>query len=334
MPKPLKRVSKTGKVSYLANPIYKGRRLGAKTFTTHREAVKYDRDMVASAERSGGVQNRLLAEAFEKYRLEVTPSRKGARWEDLRLLRLQRDPLSRIKVAALSDEHIEDWIERERKRGLADASILREFGLISSVLKYCRKWRWMAHNPMDLVLDRPKRGKHRQRRIEPWEFKAIVESLNTVRKQANNKSWQVAIAWEIAIESGMRCGEILSLSPSQINGSVASLSDTKNGDDREVPLSPRALELLAEVPDGFTITTRVCDPTFRKHRDRCKVKDLHFHDSRHEAASRFVERGIYTNPLELMKVMGWRGVDMAAVYYNPKASDFAKRLVTATEATD
>ena len=53
-----------------------------------------------------------------------------------------------------------------------------------------------------------------------------------------------------AIETGMRRGEILSLTWEGVhqNKRYVHLPDTKNGDSRDVPLSPLALELLGDLP--------------------------------------------------------------------------------------
>jgi integrase len=337
----MKRVGKTGKISWLANPIYRGERLGAKSFPTKRQAERYDRQMVEAAEKGGGVENRTLGEAMERYRKEITPGKRGERWEDIRLQKLGRDKIASKRLAKLEDADLEDWITRERRvvvkydefgkpQYKKDASIRREFTILVQVLKYCRKWKWMRHNPAELVYDRPANSPDRERRIEPWEFEGIVEVLKGRRVQTDRKAWQVAVAWEFAIETGMRCGEILSLAPEQVSLEdgypIAHLLKTKNGDQRKVPLSERAEELWSWVPDGFTVRAQSCDPIFRKAVKEACVIDLTFHDSRHEAASRFVEAGYYPDLLDLCKVMGWRDPKMAMKYYNPKVSDYARRL--------
>ena len=53
-----------------------------------------------------------------------------------------------------------------------------------------------------------------------------------------------------AIETGMRRGEILSPTWENVHlgKRYVHLPDTKNGDSRDVPLSPQALELLRDLP--------------------------------------------------------------------------------------
>ena len=55
-----------------------------------------------------------------------------------------------------------------------------------------------------------------------------------------------------------------------------------------------------------------------------KMEDVHFHDTRHEAASRLAEK--LTNVLELSAVTGHRDLRMLKRYYHPRAEDLAKKL--------
>ncbi|MCC3263020.1 tyrosine-type recombinase/integrase, partial [Paenibacillus polymyxa] len=51
--------------------------------------------------------------------------------------------------------------------------------------------------------------------------------------------------------------------------------------------------------------------------------DLHFHDLRHEAATRLAP---HMMPQELAKIMGWKTLQMAMRYYNPTAQELATRM--------
>ncbi len=330
MPKPIKITTKKGVRRYKVDPIYKGRRLGAKTFDTAAEARHYERELIAQAGKGLATQKRTFCEAMEKYRLEVTPSKRGARWEDIRLLKLKRDTqLSRVMVAALAYEDFEEWIDRERDRGLKDSSILREFGILNQVCRMCRKWRWMSHNPTELV-DRPKESPPRKRRISDEEYKQISAALK-VEQPCESLSQEAGLSWLLAIETGMRCSEMTTLEVNQLflTDHYLHLEKTKNGDERDVPLSPRAVELIKSLPGCgeriFKIRSSSVDPLFRRARDKLNVKNLRYHDSRHEAASRFVHGRKY-ELMELCAVMGWRDPKMAQDYYAPTASELASRL--------
>src|SRR3546814_3737955 len=67
---------------------------------------------------------------------------------------------------------------------------------------------------------------------------------------ATTATQRVAVAMCLAVETAMRSGELCSLSWGQvlIDERYARLERTKNGDSRDVPLSTRAVELIALLP--------------------------------------------------------------------------------------
>ena len=69
-----------------------------------------------------------------------------------------------------------------------------------------------------------------------------------------------------AIETGMRRGEILSLTWEHVHlgKRYVHLPDTKNGDSRVVPLSPLALELLRDLPRNIRSDQKVFHYTLRR----------------------------------------------------------------------
>lgn len=102
-----------------------------------------------------------------------------------------------------------------------------------------------------------------------------------------------------ALETGMRRGEILSLEWHNIDFErrIAFLPLTKNGANREAPLSSKAATILKQqkikkhhVP--FPITYNAFRLSWDKLKKRDAISDLKSHDLRHEAISRFFEAGL------------------------------------------
>ena len=92
--------------------------------------------------------------------------------------------------------------------------------------------------------------------------------------------------------------EILKLKWSDIDfkNGFAPLYDTKNGEDRKVPLTKKCVRLLQKVPQShekvFPITANCLSLPWGRARAKAEVKDLRFHDLRHEAVSSFFEMGM------------------------------------------
>jgi integrase len=141
----------------------------------------------------------------------------------------------------------------------------------------------------------------------------------------------VAVAFLFAIETAMRSGEILGLTIHTVDKAarVAHLPLTKNGGARDVPLSTRALELLELLPaveEGmplFNLGDQSRDALFRKGRDRSGIKNLTFHDTRHEAITRLAKK---LQPLALARMTGHTDLNELMTYYNESAADIAAQL--------
>ncbi len=126
--------------------------------------------------------------------------------------------------------------------------------------RMCRKWRWMTHNPTELV-EKPKNGKPRKRRICDSEIKAICDELK-VDEPLRYKYQEVGLLFLLGIETGMRCSEMTTLEKDQLflDDYYLHLEMTKNGDERDVPLSPKAIEIINSVPGQGNRVFRVKSP--------------------------------------------------------------------------
>ena len=96
----------------------------------------------------------------------------------------------------------------------------------------------------------------------------------------------------------MRRREILSLMWVDVYwvGRSVLLPQSKNGHSRTVPLSTTALAILKSLPKTseriFPMSATAFRLAWEKVRGRVGISDLHFHDLRHEAISRFFELGL------------------------------------------
>ena len=172
------------------------------------------------------------------------------------------------------------------------STVNRELNLLSNVFAVAAKeWKWIAVSPTTDVR-RPKESKPRDRLYTNDEIERICFALGFDlgdELQATTVSQRVAVAFLFAIETAMRAGEICGLRPRDVVGRVATLTETKNGTKRQVPLTKRAVELLELLPVSeesatiFDISSKSLDTLFRKAKARAAIDDATFHDSRHLA---------------------------------------------------
>jgi len=267
-----------------------------------------------------------VKEAFDRYAEQVAPRHKGERWEVVRLKLLARDALASVRLPSLRASHIADWKAR-RLRVVSGASVRREMNLIQSVLRHARKeWGWIVIDALADV-DKPKQPPSRKRRISQDEIDRLTTALGYDGGEPKTISDRIALSFQFALETAMRSGEILGLRWCDVGEFSVRLPDTKNGDERRVPLSARAREILALLPPHgetvFDLEHGTRDALFRKARERAKIGNLHFHDSRAEAIWRLSKK---LDVLELARVIGHRDLKSLLIYYTTSADELAAKL--------
>jgi integrase len=313
-----KRVTSKGIVRWRAQIRKTGQN---KTFRTKARAVEWALQIEAAGERPLGKHT--LLQAMRRYAAEVSPTKRGRRWEEIRLLAFERDPLALLPIAAVTSDELGKWRDR-RLQEVGPATVLREFNLLAALFEAARlEWKWVRVNPVRDVR-KPQAPAARRRGVKAGELEALREKATTPAER------EVIDGFELGIETGMRAGEMWSLTPEQIAGSVAHLEQTKNGDSRDVALSPRAGQILKALGGRFTVSNAVRDVLFRRLRDAAGLPDLHFHDSRSEAATRLSKK---FKIQDLAAQMGWRDLNSLQFYYRPSAADRARRLARAAPRT-
>lgn len=303
----------------------------AQTFRTKQEARAWAAKIEGEWEgtRAGRLPKKTLKEALEKYALDVSPTKGGERWEKLRLAKYATLDIAQKWLADVSQPDIAAWRDARLKQ-VAGSTVAREMNLWHSVFEQARKeWKWLHKNPMDDV-SRPEKSPDRMRRCWPHEVEAILAKLGyTEDGPIRTQAALIGLAWLLAIETAMRAGEIRSLREETVflEKSYVHLPKTKNGDARDVPLSPRAKALLSRVTpvEGryFPISAGSFDAQFRTARKKTTVTDLTFHDSRHEACTRLAKK---IQVLDLARMIGHRDLKSLMIYYNPTAEEIAQQL--------
>jgi integrase len=269
-----------------------------------------------------------------RYADEVSPNKRGGRWEQVRLRMLvRRYPLFGQPITSITGPDIADWRDA-RLVAVSPSTVNRELCMISTVFTHAMKeWRLgLTFNPCSLVA-KPRKPRPRTQRVSVAEREQIISELGwDAKSEPKDSSQWSAFAFYVALETAMRKGEILSLRWRDIDFEKrhAHLHLTKNGDERFVPLSKVAMKLLRIVsdpsPNAAVVPVRAgnLDNLFREARQRAGLTHIHFHDSRREAATMMASK--LSNVLELAAVTGHKSLSMLQIYYKPTAADLAARL--------
>jgi integrase len=270
------------------------------------------------------VSGRTFGELLERYAADVSPRKPSGEWEQTRILHFCRDPIARVKLDELGAPQIAAWRDRRLKE-VSGGTIRRDMALLSHACRIAvREWRWMLHNPVSDVT-RPKENESRDRLATSDEIERLVhvggEDMETVQGRA-------VAAFLFAIETGMRGSEICALRRADVHADYVRVMRSKNGTRRDVALSGEARRILETVMSldadpVWVLTNAQKDAMFRRVCRRAGIVDLHFHDSRHTAITRLSQK---IDVLALARMVGTKDLATLMIYYNPSASDIARRL--------
>lgn len=299
----------------------------SKSFPTKAEAIAWAATVAREPLSGVAPSGTTLADLLRRYASEVSPNKRGRRWEQNRLEAMSRGSLGVIKLAELRPQHLADWRDARLKTVQA-GSVIREFILLSAVFNRAMKeWEWLPSNPLARI-ERPKAPPPRTRRIDDKEIERIYHACGySPDSPPLTHQARVGAAFRFALANAMRAGEIVGLKPSDIQGKVAKV-DGKTG-PRSVPLTGEALKVLELLlplkhKTVFGLTSSQLDALFRKATKRAMCEDLHFHDSRAESLTRLARR---VDVLTLARISGHKDLGLLnRVYYRETAADIAERL--------
>ena len=324
--------------------IRKGHRALSKTFTNRGDAVKWARATEVEIERGAiwtGSRSVTLADAITRYRRERTPHKKSARSERYLLNAWVRSNLAEIPLNRIRPAQIAKWRDARTAAGASSQTVRNHLTALSSIFQAAiTEW---GHdelsNPVRRIR-RPPPPRPRTRRVTPEEIEAI-------KKHTGSQGLPDLV--DLAVETAMRLGEVVALTAGSVNlkSRTVTLSDTKNGHSRVVPLSRRATTILEariasaspHVSKLFPITAQAATVAFRRavlragraHRLELStspqdtyLNDLRFHDLRREATSRLFERGL--SVMEVSSITGHRVLEMLRRYTALQAKDLAAKL--------
>jgi integrase len=320
------------------------------SFSTKAQAVAWAHQIESRIETGthGQVAVGTFGELASRYAREVSPTKDGARWEQIRIRALTEgrpdlfppvppDALAGVPLRDLDERHFVAWRDR-RLRSVTAGSVRREWSLLSNVCTVAiNEWRLIDRHPMRAV-KRPVSPPSRERLATDDEIERLLYCLGYDRATVpTTKSGRVGAALLFAIETAMRAGEIAALHWSDVAAErrhlrvtgVAVGSGKTAAARREVPLSGEALRILHQLQQVrageyvFAATASSIDALFRKARDKAGVVGLTFHDFRHLAITRLAKR---LDVLSLARMVGHRDLRMLMVYYNPSAEELAEKL--------
>ena len=236
-----------------------------------------------------------FGEAVEKYL--AAKSRKRSIAEDRRQLEHLKlgfgteTPLSQITASKVSEYRSARLaaISGRTGRRLTAAAVNRPLSLLRHLLRLAvEEWELLAAVPKIRLEKEPQGG---IRWLEPDEATRLLDACG--KSQAKHLLALVTVA----METGLRKGELLDLTWSQVDMTrgVLRLEVTKSGRRREVPMRQVVYNVVSQLPgphEGRVWPAGSIRTAFENSVEAANLDSpLHFHDLRHHFASWYVMRG-------------------------------------------
>lgn len=212
------------------------------------------------------------------------------------------DPQTPIEEAASRVDEYRVWMIEQR---YAPGTISLRLRIALTMFNFALRRNWLTR---EVSVELPK-SKQPIKAVPDEELKAFMNALD---------GWPKLMAI-FMLNTGLRISELRNLKPRDIDldKKQAVIRDTKNGEDRYIPLNDAAMNVLHKIiPERYLHDTVFpamdLNVKFRTAAKKAKVNHVSPHMLRHTFATRLAENGVN---LEVIRALGgWKRIDMAARY--------------------
>ena len=223
-------------------------------------------------------------------------------------------------IADINSELLASYRDTRLQR-VRPATVKHELGIIMRALKFAVNEKGI-YLPSFPKITFPQVRNARNRRVSDDEIERLTSHISNP---------EVNLLIKLALETGMRRGELLNIHWQDINWSAKTLiiPTTKNGESREIPLTSKAMKALVMVSKRdigalFAIKPDSLSQAFNRACKKLNISDLRFHDLRHEATTRLFELGL--NVIEVSTITGHKDLTMLNRYTHLKAEKLSEKL--------
>ena len=327
-----KRKNKYG-VSYLAYVRRKGFKPVSRTFDTKGEAIAWaagiEQDMKDRRHQDPRLAMSItFKQAVERY-LETVSSLKAVNTQmtEKKCAKRLLEHIGAETPLGMIDSNVAAKYRDARMQNVSAYPVRLELALLSHLFNKARKeWGYPVKNPVDNI-ERPAVPKGRTRFLTDDEAERLLKES----KKAKSPKFYYYIL--TLLHTGMRPSETAGLRWGQVHldKRMIHLPETKNSDERWVPMTLELVEKLAQVKEGrsaeqlvFLKEARLKSDTakarpsicfremFDAARTRANLQDVHMHDLRHTAASHLIMAGVDIRTLA--EILGHKTLQMVQRY--------------------
>lgn len=301
-----------------------------------------------------------------KYGGWVLENRKGGK-RTLRMLMLYFPDLMHLSMEDITLWHITKWQSKMRKKGLKPSTINRILTTLKAVLSKAVEWGVLTRSPLSGVKnlkeeddlrvrylsrseehrvrmafrDRQRQGIARRRRFNEWR---VYRGKSPLDDRLDAYIDYLEVLFLVAINTGMRRGELFALDWDQVNFDqkilTVSATGAKSGKTRHIPLngeaykalitwrrqskgqglvfpSPRTGRRMTDVSKSWTAVLKSAN-----------ISDFRFHDLRHTFASKLVMAGVDLNTVRELLGHADLGMTLRYAHLAPEHKAAAVALIS------
>lgn len=321
--------TKDGNCRYRVRIRIKGHKPISKNFKSLQHAKQWKRATEGDIEKGlyvsfSKAEQHTLADAISRYEKEVLPLKQNdydnvarhlQRWK----VELGHLKLNRVNQSIIAEVRDKMLSEKTPKGGLrSNGTVNRYLATLSHVFTTAvREWQWVNENPC-LKVKKPKESAGRVRYLSKEELARLSQAC----KDSGNTN--LYLIFLIALTTGARKSEIMGLKGEDVDfeNGLFYLTDTKNGDNRTLPISDQVMEILKGLPlsRGALLFPSEHDPkvpicirsAWEAAVKRAALSNFRFHDIRHTTASYLTMSGVSTR--EVAEVLGHKSLQTTKRY--------------------
>ncbi len=292
-------------------------RLGGRTKEEAREAMWKLKGEIKNGSNNRQAEDPLF-EDFAKEYIELYAKPRKRSWErDERSIKHLNRSFGKRRLSQLSLLLVERY-RVGRQAQVSFSTVNRELACLKGIISKALDWEKLASFPLRKIKIDLKAEPRRDRILSRDEEGRLL-------KEAGRHLHPMIV---LALNTGMRQGEILKLRAEHINFDKRRITipaeNSKSNKPRRIPLNSTVVDLLRPLvrDQGFVFAKstgetfrRICGG-FKAACMRAKINNLRFHDLRHTFETRSIEGG--ANPANVRETMGHHSITFSLDhYYHP-----------------
>ncbi|MCW4042874.1 MAG: tyrosine-type recombinase/integrase [Candidatus Bathyarchaeota archaeon] len=262
-------------------------------------------------------QSDIAFDQFAREFIEIYSKQNKKSWKRDEFSLISLRPFFKGKtIQDIGPEFVERY-KAKRKTEVSPATVNRDLAFLKTMFNKAVEWGRLESSPVTNV-KKFKEPNSKERILNASEMTRLIDA-------ANNHLKPILI---IALNTGMRRGEILSLKWENVNPlkRCIHLEDSKAGKSRDIPMNGLVVEALSAIRQDHVYVfynpmtggpLKDIKTAFKTACKNAEIKDLRFHDLRHTSATKMIEIGV--DIVTLSRILGHSTIQMTTRYCNPNA---------------